>query len=145
VSVKVDVTSPVLEAFLTKAATSEPEILRQFQQEGSRLVMEEMRRVVPVRRGFLRESITAAFSPDGFIVYPTAKYAEFVEKGIGPHTIFPVRAKVLRFETVWGEVIFARHVKHPGFPGRFFVKRTLEAVKYNLRQLLQDIVERVLG
>jgi hypothetical protein len=144
-SVKVETNSPQLEAWLTEAANKQSEIVRAWKEEGENIVMEEMRGRTPIRTGFLRESITAAETPDGFIVYPTAKYAAFVEKGTGPHTIFPSTAKVLRFELPSGAVIFAKHVKHPGFSGRWFVRSTWEAVKLELQHLYLEIVERVLG
>jgi hypothetical protein len=106
--------------------------------------MQEMRGRVPIRSGFLRESITAAELPDGFMVYPTASYAAYVEYGTRPHTIFPNKAKVLRWTNEWGATIFARHVHHPGFPGRFFVQKTFEFVNVELRRLYAEIVERVL-
>lgn len=144
-SVKVETNSPQLEAWFTEAANKQPEILCAWKEEGKRVVMEEMRGRTPVRKGFLRESITAAETPDGFIVYPRAKYAGFVEKGTGPHMIFPSAAKVLRFELASGAVIFAKHVKHPGFSGRWFVRQTFEAVKLELHRLYSEILERVLG
>ena len=144
-SVQAEVLSPTIEVFLNEAATKTPEIFAKFKQEGSLLVMEVMRETVPVRSGFLRESITRSFSADGFAVYPTARYAEFVEKGTGPHTILPVRAKALRFENVWGGVVFAKRVEHPGFAGRFFAARTLDAIRYNLVELFKDIMEATLG
>lgn len=45
------------------------------------------------------------------------QYAEYHEHGVGPHTIRPRRAKVLRFMTKDG-VVYARHVRHPGIPAR---------------------------
>ena len=144
-SVKVETNSPQLEAWLAEAANKQPEIVQAWKEQGKLLVMEEMRARTPVRSGFLRESITAAEVPDGFIVYPTAKYAAHVEYGTQPHTIFPNKAKVLRWTDQWGATIFARHVHHPGFPGRFFVQKTFDAVKLELRRLYAEVVERILG
>jgi len=132
-----------LQSWLSHEPEREAESLRLFQEEGSILVMAEMRQQVPIRTGFLRESITTRITPAGFTVEPTAPYALAVEKGTGPHTIFPVRAKVLRFETEAGAIIFARYMKHPGFPGRFFVKRTAEAVRERLRELAENILRRL--
>jgi hypothetical protein len=132
-----------LRSWLRDEDLREDESLLLFQTEGSRLVEEQMRFFVPIRTGFLRESITTYMTGDGFAVYPSAPYAPFVEKGVGPHTIFPVRVRVLRFEMPMGAVIFARHVKHPGFPGRFFVKRTAEAVRERLTELMRQIFGRL--
>jgi len=90
--------------------------------------MEEMRRIVPFKTGFLRESITPILTPSGFTVYPAAEYAEYVDQGTQPHTIFPSAAKALRFETAFGGMIFAKSVKHPGTRPTFFIRRTAEAV-----------------
>jgi len=132
-----------LQSWLRQEPERQAESLRLFQDEGSLLVMAEMRQKVPFRTGFLRESITMYITPSGFTVYPTAPYTEAVEKGVGPRTIFPVRAKVLRFETETGAVIFAKYVKHPGFPGRFFVRKTAEAVRERLANLVRSIFGRV--
>jgi len=139
--VRVDDTK--LQSWLRQEPEREAESLRLFQEEGSLFVMAEMRQQVPIRTGFLRESITTTITPYGFTVYPSASYAAAVEKGVGPRTIFPVTAKVLRFETEAGAVIFTKYVKHPGFLGRFFVKRTAEAVRERLAELMRQIFGRV--
>jgi len=132
-----------LQSWLREEPARQAESLRLFQEEGSAIVMEEMRAEAPIRSGFLRESIATYMTPQGFTVYPSAPYAEAVEKGVGPRTIFPVRAQVLRFETEAGAIIFAKHVKHPGFPGRWFVRRTAEAVRERLAELYAWILGRV--
>jgi hypothetical protein len=132
-----------LQAYVRDESRRQGEILSQFQEEGSLLTMEHMRFFVPIKRGFLRESIDREFTQRGFVVFPRASYAEAVDKGTAPHMIFARKGRFLRFETVSGGVIFARHVHHPGFPGRFFVRRTAEAVRERLKLLLDAITERV--
>lgn len=134
-----------LQTFVKEEPAKEEEVLRLFQELGSQLVMQTMRLFVPIRSGFLRESITTSMTPQGFTVYPSAKYAKFVDQGTGPHMIFPRQAKVLRFETPGGGVVFAKHVFHPGFPGRFFVQRTAEVVREELRDLLEQIWRQLHG
>lgn len=110
------------------------EMKRLFNQEGSQLVMAEMRQHVPIRTGFLRESITSLPTPEGFTVYPTAPYAYIVDKGSKPHEILPRFAKALAFE--WkGAMRFFKRVQHPGFPGRGFVERTRMIAKAKLFDL----------
>jgi len=46
-------------------------------------------------------------------VGPTAPYTPYVIMGTAPHFIFPVNARVLRFE-VEGQAVFTPHVWHPG-------------------------------
>lgn len=89
------------------------------------LLAETMREKAPKRTGFLRESIRVHRGSDFVMVEPTAEYAPYVEYGTRPHLIVPVHARALRFE-VEGRTVFARLVHHPGFPGRFFVRSTLE-------------------
>jgi hypothetical protein len=43
-----------------------------------------------------------------------APYATYIERGTRPHVIRPVRARMLRFTTKQGQVVFAREVHHPG-------------------------------
>jgi hypothetical protein len=129
--------------YLMREKMRESEALRLFQDEGSRLTVEEMRGIVPLKTGFLRESITSSPTPSGFTVYPTARYAGFVDKGTSPHTIFPSGARALRFETAWGGVIFAKHVQHPGTRPTFFIQRTADAVIPKLAEQLRSILERV--
>ena len=45
------------------------------------------------------------------------KYAAVHEYGTGPYKIRPKSGKALRF-FAGGNVVFARHVNHPGFPAR---------------------------
>lgn len=102
-----------------------------------------MRGIVPLKTGFLRESITSNATPSGFTVYPTAKYAAYVDQGTAPHTIFPSSAKILAFEGPFGGMIFAKSVKHPGTRPTFFIRRTAEAVVDKLVSVVQSILERV--
>jgi len=131
------------QSWLRDEGLRQEQSLRLFQEQGSLLVMAEMRQQSPIRTGFLRESITTYMTGDGFTVYPSAPYAQAVEKGMDPRTIFPVRAKVLRFETELGVVIFAKYVKHPGFTGRWFVRRTAEIVRERLAELMRQILGSV--
>jgi hypothetical protein len=52
-----------------------------------------------------------------------APYVEYLEEGTGPHDIFPVTRKMLKFE-VNGKTVFARNVHHPGSTKhKDFIKR----------------------
>ena len=114
------------------------EMRRLFQYRGSQMVVEEMKRQAPERSGFLKTTIGADFTPEGFTVYPGASYAPIVEKGSRPHEILPRFAKALAFP--WkGAMRFFKRVQHPGFPGRRFVERTREVVQPKLFDLMQRI------
>jgi len=111
---------------------------RLFQYRGSQVTMQEMRQQAPERTGFLKTTIGADFTPEGFTVYPGASYALVVEEGSKPHEILPRFAKALAFE--WkGAIRFFKRVQHPGFPGRRFVERTREIVKPKLFDLMRRI------
>jgi len=114
------------------------EMKRLFQYRGSQMVMEQMKRQAPERTGFLKTTIGADFTPEGFAVYPGASYAWIVEHGSKPHEIAARYARALAFE--WkGTMKFFKRVQHPGFPGRGFVKRTRELVKPKLFDLMSRI------
>ena len=95
---------------------------------------EEMRERAPVRTGRLRDSIRVARIGRFRLVGPTVPYAPYVEFGTRPHVIRPRRARALRFE-VEGRTVFAMYVRHPGFRGRFFVRRSVEAVMREIPDL----------
>jgi len=114
------------------------EMRRLFQHRGSQMVMEEMKRQAPERTGFLKTTIGADFTPEGFTVYPGVSYAWIVEHGSKPHEIVARYARALAFD--WkGAMRFFKRVQHPGFPGRRFVERTREAVKPKLFDLMSRI------
>lgn len=87
-----------------------------------------MQGIVPVKTGFLRDSVTAELTPNGFSVFPSATHAKFVDQPTRPHRIFPSGARVLRWFGGDGSPIFAAYVSHPGTKGAFFIKRTAEGL-----------------
>ena len=102
-----------------------------------------MRENTPVRTGRLRETAHYVRGPGYVDIIEggrEAPYAVYVDQGTRPHVILPRRASALRFETAEG-VVFARRVKHPGTVPAHIVRRTAEA----LRLMLRDIVRRGLG
>lgn len=114
------------------------EMRRLFQYRGSQMTVEEMKRQAPERSGFLKTTIGAVLTSEGFTVYPGASYAPIVEKGSRPHEILARFARALAFE--WkGRMRFFKRVQHPGFPGRRFVERTREIVKPKLFDLMRRI------
>jgi len=95
---------------------------------------EEMRERAPVRTGRLRDSIKVVRIGQVRFVGPTVPYAPYVEFGTRPHIIRPRRARALRFE-MEGRTVFAMYVRHPGFRGRFFVRRSIKAVMREIPDL----------
>lgn len=107
--------------------------------------MAQMRLEVPVKTGFLRESIDSRETPFGFTVFPRAEYAKFVDQGTAAHIILPKTAKALRWYNILGAPIFAKKVEHPGTKPTFFVRRTVEAAKDRIHSLLEEIWREVHG
>ena len=99
---------------------------------------EEMRTRAPVRTGRLRDSIRVVRMGQVRFVGPTVPYAPYVEFGTRPHIIRPRRARALRFE-VEGRTVFAMYARHPGFRGRFFVRRSIEAVVREIPDLFGEV------
>jgi hypothetical protein len=122
-------------AYLKGAPQREAEVQRLWKEQGSHETQNFMRCVVPVKTGFLRESIVTKANTDGFTVFPTASYANFVDQGTKPHAIFPREARVLRWYGPSGAPVFSKFAQHPGTRGVFFVQQTGEAMLEVLRQL----------
>lgn len=126
-------------AFLKAEPEREARVLAQWKDQGSQEAMGFMRGIVPVKTGFLRESVSRIFTPKGFQVYAAAPYARFVDQGTRPHYIFAKNASVLRWHGPFGNPIFAKYVYHPGTTGKLFVQRTKDAMKQVLRQMYEAI------
>jgi hypothetical protein len=124
-----------VQAYLKAAPERGVLVHRLWQEQGSEVTVGFMQGIVPVKTGFLRDSVTTEFSAKGFSVYPTAPYAKFVDQPTKPHRIFASKARVLRWFGEGGSPIFAAFVQHPGTKGSFFVKRTAEGVKQVLKEL----------
>jgi hypothetical protein len=132
-------------SLLNRLRTRIPQVKRRYLTEAGRLTVREMKARAPVRTGRLRRSIRAIIRRQTIEVSPHVPYWIYVEKGVKPHIILPKRAGgVLAFETEEGETVFARYVRHPGFPGRFFVRATRRAVRPRLRSLLRRIIREEL-
>jgi hypothetical protein len=124
-----------VQAYLKAAPERGLVVGRLWQEQGSEVTIGFMQGIVPVKKGFLRDSVTAEFTPNGFSVFPSAPYTKFVDQPTRPHRIFPSNARVLRWFGEGGSPIFAAYVSHPGTKGSFFIKRTKEGVKQVLKEL----------
>jgi hypothetical protein len=121
-----------------------PEVFDELLGRSGDIIAGIMRERSPVKTGFLRNSIVTRRGRDTVEVFPTAPYAPYVEFGTSPHIIFPVSANVLAFE-FGGQTVFAKHVQHPGFPGRFFVKATREEALPQIRTLAYELCRWLFG
>jgi hypothetical protein len=103
-----------------------------------------VKRVVPVRTGTLRRSITSRVEDGGNrgVVGTNVPYARPVHEGSKPHIIRPRRAKALRFQA-GGETVFAKFVRHPGTRGQPFLAEGLRRSRATVDRLLQQAGERL--
>jgi len=88
----------------------------------------QARREAPVRTGTLRRSITNAPETGGlrYRVGSNLRYAEYVERGTGPHEIRPKRGRYLVYR--WhGSLHYSKLVHHPGTKPNPFLGRALAA------------------
>jgi len=146
-SVHVNVNTQKLQSFIQKDKATAPQVLAEWQQGGSQELLMQLRNNTPYKYGNLREAANKRFTPKGFTIFFTAgKYssiAGFLEKGTKPHMIFPSNpAGVLSWTDKSGIQRFAKHVKHPGFSGRFFVQKTRDQARPVLRELYRQIWEK---
>lgn len=82
----------------------------------------------PVDSGRLRASIRVEQNASNVRVVADTSYAAAVHEGAKPHVITPKRARMLRFPTKAGEVVFAPQVNHPGNAPNPFLLRALQQV-----------------
>lgn len=130
-----------LQALIRELPERRESLLESFKEEGSMLIMTEMRFNAPLgKTGFLRESVKRRLTPKGFTVWPDADYAIHVEEGTQPHFIFPRKAKALRWFGAYGQPLFAAWVRHPGFKGRWFVRFTKLSTVGRMYELAQKLV-----
>lgn len=98
--------------------------VHEFMVDLARDVLNDMRRNVPVKTGFLKSDLAAEV--DGYyarIGARTADYAIYVEEGAGPHMIYPRHPK----DALWWEGLShpVSSVRHPGSPATHFMRNAL--------------------
>lgn len=173
VRIRITVSGDALED-VRRAPDKVRQAVRTWVSEGSQLVRTAMVTYIrdhqnPVgRTGFLSNSVRADKAAAGFAVYPTVKYARFVDQPTRPHIIRPrkpggflafaraggqisrsqsgaVRTK-FRFggKTTFAGAVFARQVHHPGTKGMFFIDRTAAKVERPVTELLDKKVAEAL-
>lgn len=99
----------------------------------------------PYRTGKLRRSIFNKMRDvlNGQVSTAT-EYAAYVEYGTNPHTIVPRRAKVLAFK-IGGSMVFAKKVQHPGFSGRFYMRRTAQTTVELVKSIYEKAFNRLVN
>lgn len=129
---------------LTEKLKKFPLIFTDFLEDTGKITADNMRQNMPVKTGRMFSSIVIDVGPKSVRVYPTVPYAPFVEYGTGPHIIRPITAQALHF-FIGGEEVFAKEVHHPGFTGRFFIRKTRDELKSKIVDLAREYVMNLFG
>ncbi len=142
--VKVSVDAKGFKDWAEAVAAKSPEALRSFLYGAGDILYDSFVRSSPRVTGYMIGTTTVEVSDRSVRVGPTAAYAKFVDQGTSPHTIFARPGGVLAFD-VGGQTVFARSVRHPGSPGRFFVKTAKEESQEAIRKLALDTYKQLYG
>lgn len=102
-------------------------------------VLREAQRIIAVRTGATRRSLYYQASGTVVKVGSNSVVAKWLNNGTSPHTIRPVRAQALRFQS-GGRTVFAKVVHHPGTRATRFLQRALEAKRIFVVDLLRQYV-----
>lgn len=125
---KVDITNLVRDlseiSNLSSAEITE-NILNDFGQE----IVEDAKRLVPVKSGELKSSISYQVNGNELEVDASAEHADFVEFGTGTkgeypgkaYDIVPTNGKYLKF-TINGRTIYTKKVRHPGIKAQPYLR-----------------------
>ena len=95
------------------------------------------------RTGKMSASVQYTPSEMGGKVTASAKHAKFLDEGTKPHRILPRRAKMLRFVSRSGSIVFARGVNHPGTKAINFSGKESEFVSVAFEDRMDRAAEEV--
>lgn len=115
-----------------------------FMRDVALAMVEEQKRLAPVKTGNLRRSINVGrISARSAESIARANYAAYVEYGTRPHEIRPRNARVLSWKK-GGQRIFARRVQHPGTRAQpFMIPGAQKAVNSErIRDLIVNLWNR---
>ena len=104
------------------------------------------REEAPRKTGILKTSIMPDLSTLPQLctrVFSGLESAGYVHNGTQPHDIWATRARALRF-VLNGQIIYAKHVKHPGTTANPFFERAADRIKSDLPSLFSRYVGGVL-
>lgn len=96
----------------------------------------------PVRTGKMRSSYQKFVSGLTARITSLVSYIWAVERGTRPHIIAPKNARALHF-VMGNRDVFAKSVMHPGFPGRFFIRRTRDTVSKDAPRIVARHLDKV--
>jgi hypothetical protein len=114
--------------------------------DAEKILLDELRREVPVKTGATRDSLDAHVSGESLwatkIEFTGAGASGYLEHGTQPHRISASNSSVLRWFSQGGEELFAPSVSHPGMQPNDFVQR---AVNNSKQQVFDRFKESVIA
>ena len=138
------VSAPDLKQFGDRAGQAaklvKPE-MRTAMQRSVLMVQREAQRETPVVTGTLRRSLTTEATPERGTVGTNIPYARAVHDGRGE--VRPVRAKVLRWVTADGTVVFAR--RSGPTRGKPFLFGPFRRLQPQIRKEFAQVPKRILA
>jgi HK97 gp10 family phage protein len=142
-SIKIEGLDKLQEGFIKAPQEMVKDIQEAVRDAGTVIYAQEVKEA-PSATSNLRGSIQMDLHPMSAEIYPTAKYAPYVNFGTKPHVIEPKNGKVLAFKS-GGKLIFARKVNHPGTKANPFMERTVEKVTERVGQIFQKVVDKAIN
>lgn len=139
--------------FLDKLHRNVPIELRDTLRGAARGVMREMRNIIKTEKkysnklnpGRLERDMEIVATGNGYNINVYAPYAGLVDRGAKPHMIYPVHAKMLRYEASDGTIRFARMVNHPGIQQpMFFARRATDRIANKMSGLVDKGVNKAI-
>lgn len=98
----------------------------------------ELKALAPKHIG---DEISIQSGPDNRTINMNHPRTRLMDEGSPPHTILPKNKKVLAFLTKEGRYVVTRRVKHPGFKGINFIRRSMGKVIQFARKEFKAMVE----
>ena len=142
-TIKVEGLKELQESFKKFPQIADSELQRATKDAGKEILRTEVKEA-PHKTGALQRSIKWNYRPIVTEVYPTVDYAIPVHDGSKPHLIRPSRAKVLRFKTKSGKIVYTKLVNHPGNKPNKFVERTANRVEPKINDLFKKALNNIM-
>ncbi len=130
--------------FLAKLGAS-PEVINDAKDrmlnELAGAALSRAKQEAPVRTGILRGSITMRVEEEEARVGTNLNYARYQEYGTRPHVIQAINKKVLADKK--RGLIFGKRVMHPGFPGKYYMKKGLQEAKDRVNSIFSKVANEI--
>ena len=111
--------------------------LEKATRDAGKAILSKAKKEAPIKTGGLRRSIDLRYKPISVSVFTNKDYAIPVHEGSRAHIILPRRAKVLRFKTQSGKVVYTKRVRHPGYKGNPFMERAVDRIKGTVEKIFE--------